>query len=395
MSIQQAMVARNDRLDEAKRVRLRIGINLGEAVVDGDGVNIAARLESEAQADGICVSDDILRQVRGRLDVAFTDGGERELKNIPQPVRIWHWRAMSSAPPAAEAALALPEKPSIAVLPFENMSQDREQDFFADGMSEDVITSLSQFERLFVIARNSTFTFKGQARDIAEVAKTLGVGYVLEGSVRKSGNKVRVTAQLIEAANGSHVWAERYDREFEDIFAVQDEITEAIVGAIAPEIDEAERRIAQRRPPESLDAWGRYQRGLAVYYSTTADGLTSAIRQFDEVNVLDPTFAPAYASGADAGYRYMLHYGGETNALKDQAQDRARRAIALEPRNPLCLTSSARMFSFHGQHDLAISKAREAVAPNSNSAMANYSLGFFARARRVVRGGAPLYRPGD
>ena len=156
------MVARNDRLDEAKRVRLRIGINLGEAVVDGDGVNIAARPESQAQADGICVSDDILRQVRGRLDVAFTDGGERVLKNIPQPVRIWHWRAMSSAPPAAEAALALPEKPSIAVLPFENMSQDREQDFFADGMSEDVITSLSQFERLFVIARNSTFTFKAR-----------------------------------------------------------------------------------------------------------------------------------------------------------------------------------------------------------------------------------------
>ena len=164
---------------------------------------------------------------------------------------------------------------------------------------------------------------------------------MLEGSVRKSGNKVRVTAQLIEAANGSHVWVERYDRELEDIFAVQDGITEAIVGAIAPEIDEAERRIAQRRPPESLDAWGRYQRGLAAYYSTTADGLTSAIRQFDEVNVLDPTFAPACASGADAGYRYMLYYGGETDALKDQAQDRARRAIALEPRNPLCLTSSA------------------------------------------------------
>ncbi len=382
VAIQQAMVARNDPLDEAKRVRLRIGINLGEVVVDGDnihgdGVNIAARLESEAHADGICVSDDILRQVRGRLDVEFTDGGERALKNIPQPVHIWHWLASSPAPRAAEAPPALPDKPSIAVLPFENMSQDREQDFFADGMSEDVITSLSQFEWLFVIARNSTFTFKGQATDIAEVAKTLGVGYVLEGSVRKAGNKVRVTAQLIEAANGSHVWAERYDRELEDIFAVQDEITEAIVGAIAPEIDEAERRIAQRRPPESLDAWGRYQRGLAAYYSTTHDGLVSAIRQFDEVNDLDPTFAPAFASGADARYRLMLHYDSDGDVLMKQAQEKALQAIALEPRNPLCLTTSARMFSFQGQHDLAISKAREAIDLNPNSAMANYGLGFF------------------
>ena len=271
----------------------------------------------------------------------------------------------------------LPQKPSVAVLPFENMSRDPEQEYFADGMTEDIITALSRFEGLFVIARNSTFTFKGHSIDVADVSQALGVRYVIEGSVRTAGNKVRVTAQLIDASNGNHIWAHRYDRELEDIFAVQDEITEAIVAAIAPEIDEAERRLAQRKPPESLDIWGRYQQALTAYYLTTSEGFEAAIRQFDKINALAPGFAPAFATGADARYRYALHFEGDRAKLHQEAAAKAQIAIGLDSLNPECVISFARMYSYQGLHDIAVAKAEEAVALNPNAAMSVYCLGYF------------------
>ena len=242
---------------------------------------------------------------------------------------------LAEAAPAATEPPPLPDKPSVAVLPFVNLSADAEQEFFADGMTEDIITGLSRFRSLFVIARNSTFAYKGKSPDVREVARDLGVRYILEGSVRRRGERVRITGQLIDAGTGNHIWAERYDRELEDIFAVQDEVTEAIVAAIAPEIGDVERERAQRKPPDRLDAWGHYQRGLAAYYSSTEEGLTSAIEQFDRVNEVDPTFAPAFAMAAGARWRYVMHFEPDDRAeYLSQAREKAYTAITLDFAGP-------------------------------------------------------------
>jgi len=243
VEIQHGMIERNAPEPQDKRIEFRIGIHVGDIIIEdgdmfGDGVNIAARLEGIAQPGGICISDDAYRQVRGKLDANFQDAGEQELKNIARPVRVYHLRPGGGA--TETPALALPDKPSIAVLPFQNMSGDPEQEYFADGMVEDIITGLSRIKWLFVIARNSTFTYKGRATDVKQVGRELGVRYVLEGSVRKAADRVRITGQLIDAATGAHVWAQRFDRRLEDIFALQDEITLNVVGAIEPSLRDAE-----------------------------------------------------------------------------------------------------------------------------------------------------------
>ena len=247
VEIQRGMGERNAGAPPEKRIELRIGVHVGDIMIEdddifGDGVNIAARLEGIAQPGGICISDDAYRQVRGKIDVSFQDFGEQELKNIARPVRVYQVRpdAPAAAGKPTAGGLTLPDKPSIAVLAFQNMSGDAEQEFFADGIAEDIITALSKAHWLFVIARNSSFSYKGKSVDVRGVGRDLGVRYVLEGSVRKAGNRVRITAQLIDATSGHHVWAERYDRALEDIFAVQDEITRSIIGAIAPGIVAAE-----------------------------------------------------------------------------------------------------------------------------------------------------------
>jgi adenylate cyclase len=246
VEMQRGMSERNANVPPDRRIELRIGIHVGDIIVEegdifGDGVNIAARLENIAQPGGICISDDAYRHVRGKIDVNFQDSGEQELKNIARPVRVYQLRpdASTGAKPLT-GALALPDKPSIAVLAFQNMSGDAEQEFFADGIAEDIITALSRSHWLFVIARNSSFTYKGKSVDVRQVGRKLGVRYVLEGSVRRSGSRVRITAQLVDATTGHHVWADRYDRALEDIFVVQDEITHSIIGAIAPGIVAAE-----------------------------------------------------------------------------------------------------------------------------------------------------------
>jgi adenylate cyclase len=279
VAIQRALHRHNVDLPEARRMEFRLGINLGDVVSEGDdllgdGVNVAARLQQTAEPSGICISMAILQQIQGKSNFPMIDLGELLLKNIPRPVRAYSVDWKLDAPNATtvlDGQFSLPDRASIAVLPFDNMSGDPEQEYFADGITEDIITALSQYRWFFGIARNSTFTYKGRAIDIKRVARELGVRYVLEGSVRKAGPRVRITGQLIDAETGTHLWAERYDREYADIFAIQDEITASVVGAIEPEILMGEGKRAARKPPENLDAFDCCMRGVWHYNHFTAD----------------------------------------------------------------------------------------------------------------------------
>jgi TolB-like protein len=280
VEIQNGMIERNSPEPPDKRIEVRIGIHVGDIIIEdndifGDGVNIAARLEGIAQPGGICVSDDTYRQVRGRLEATFQDTGEQELKNIARPVRVFQFHPSGSA--LATPALSLPDKPSIAVLPFQNLSGDPEQEYFADGMVEDIITGLSRIKWLFVIARNSTFTYKGRPIDVKQVGRELGVRYVLEGSVRKATDRVRITGQLIDATTGAHVWAERYDRRLEDVFALQDEMTLNVVGAIEPSLRDAEIERVKRKRPESLDAYDLVLRAVPHVYAAMPEEAAKAL----------------------------------------------------------------------------------------------------------------------
>ena len=308
VEVQRGMADENTEIPQAKRIEFRIGIHLGDIIIDdndifGDGVNIAARLESIAVPGGISISRAVHDQVRDRINVCFDDKGEIALKNIARPVQVFAVsgakESKTTVSPESKPALALPDKPSIAVLPFTNMSGDPEQDYFADGMVEDIITALSHFKALFVIARNSSFTYKGRAVDVKQVGRELGVRYVLEGSVRKAANRVRITGQLVDTATGAHLWAERFDGGLGDIFDLQDQVTESVVGAIAPAVEKAEIERAKRKPTESLDAYTLYLRGLARQYqfaSRQANG--EALRLFNSAIELDPDFASAYGRAA-------------------------------------------------------------------------------------------------
>jgi TolB-like protein/class 3 adenylate cyclase/Tfp pilus assembly protein PilF len=307
IEVQDGMAAQSvDGLPDT-RIEFRIGIHVGDIILDdndifGDGVNIAARLEGIAEPGGLCISDDTYRQVRDRVDIAFDDKGEIALKNIARPVRVF---ALAGAKQAATKViekgpqLTLPDKPSIAVLPFQNMSGDPEQEFFADGMVEDIITALSKFKAFFVIARNSSFTYKGRAVDIKQVGRELGVRYVLEGSVRKAGTRVRITGQLVDAATGVHLWADRFEGALDDIFLLQDELTRHVVGAIEPELDRAEIERAKRKPPGNVDAVTEIYRGLPhISWPTTPENNDIALQHFRNAMALDPTLSQSYGSAA-------------------------------------------------------------------------------------------------
>jgi adenylate cyclase len=308
VELQRGMADENTEIPQAKRIEFRIGIHLGDIIIDdndifGDGVNIAARLESIAVPGGISISRAVHDQVRDRINVCFDDKGEIALKNIARPVHVFAIsgakESKTTVAPESKPALALPDKPSIAVLPFTNMSGDPEQDYFADGMVEDIITALSRFKALFVIARNSSFTYKGRAVDVKQIGRELGVRYVLEGSVRKAANRVRITGQLVDSATGAHLWAERFDGGLGDVFDLQDQVTESVVGAIAPAVEKAEIERARRKPTESLDAYGLYLRGLAKYYQFgNRQANDEALRLFNSAIELDPDFASAYARAA-------------------------------------------------------------------------------------------------
>jgi TolB-like protein/class 3 adenylate cyclase len=321
ISFQQAMQEANEGQSANTAVVFRIGLHLGDLIVEaddlyGDGVNVAARLEAEAPPGGIVVSGDVHSAVVGRLNATFTALGDLSLKNIERPIRAhrveWetaHWKALAAAAPAlvhekpmtlapTAPALALPDKPSIAVLPFDNMSGDPEQEYFVDGLVEDVITALSRFKSLFVIARNSSFTYKGKSVDIKQVGRDLGVRYVLEGSVRKAGGKVRITGQLIDSQTGVHLWADRFDGGLEDVFDLQDRVTSTVVGAIEPRLQSAEIERAKRKPTESLDAYDYFLRGMSSFHSYTKDSLREARRHFQRATELDPDYASPLGMGA-------------------------------------------------------------------------------------------------
>jgi len=344
VEIQRGMVERNASMPEDKRIELRIGIHIGDVMIEdddifGDGVNIAARLEAIAQPGSVCISEDAYRQVRGKLDAKFQDVGEQSLKNITQPIRVYRLQPSGTATEAT--ALPLPEKPSIAVLPFQNMSGDPEQDYFADGIVEEIITALSRFRELFVIARNSTFTYKGRAVDVKQVARELGVRYVLEGSVRKAGSRVRITSQLIDAITGAHLWADRIDGTFDDIFVLQDQVTENVIGAIAPKIEQAEIERAKPKPTESLDAYDSYLRALMYFNRWTSESISEALRLFYRAVELDPGFASAYGMAAWCYVRRRLSGWMEEPVHEMAELERlARKANELANDDPVPLYSA-------------------------------------------------------
>jgi TolB-like protein/tetratricopeptide (TPR) repeat protein len=356
VAVQAVMAQRNEGAPQDRRMLLRMGINLGDILIEGDdilgdGVNVAARLEGIAEPGGICVSSSAYEQVRGKVSVDFTDLGEQTLKNIARPIRAFAVRTKGEATilPSRGAALPWPDKPSIAVLPFQNMSGDPEQEYFADGMVEDIITELSRFKGLFVIARNSSFTYKGNAVDIKQVGSELGVRYLLEGSVRKSGQRVRITGQLIEAGTGAHLWAEKFEGQLQDAFELQDKITVSVVGAIAPRLIEAEVERAKRKPPESWDAYDYYLRGLAFYAQRTAEANEQALPLFRKAIHLNPEFGLAYMRAAACLFQ-RPQYGGLplTDNERSEVLQLNDRALALDPGDAFVVAWASLFITFLG-----------------------------------------------
>ncbi len=338
---QVAIAKHNADLPEDRRIVFRVGINLGDVVIDGDdihgdGVNVAARLEGLADPGGMCVSGGVHEQVRDRVAFAFEDMGEQEVKNIDRPVRVWRWVAgaspLADGPREADEPLPLPDKPSIAVLPFDNMSADPEQEFFADGLSEDIIATLSKISNLFVIARNSSFVFKGQAVDVRQAARQLGVRYVLEGSVRVAGKRLRVTAQLIDAVDGGHLWADRFDRQMDDIFDIQDEIMREIVTALRIKMLDGEQAQIWLRGTDNVNAWSNAMQGVDLALQGAANTVSEGRRLLERAIATDPEYATAHAWIA---FTYYLdgHFGysDDPNGSLRQALEAANRALALDP----------------------------------------------------------------
>ena len=385
VEIQQSVIGREADLPDERRIRLRIGVNLGDIIFEGsdiygDGVNVAARLEGLAEPGGICISGKVYEEVRNKLSTAFEDLGEREVKNIREPNRVYRWTTATADPmpgmAGAEGVLPLPDKPSIAVLPFDNMSGDPEQEYFSDGISEDIITALSKNHGLFVIARNSTFTYKGSAVDVTRVSRELGVQYVLEGSVRKAANKVRITVQLVDGTTGNHVWADRYDRELDDIFAVQDEITETIVGRLDTELRVSEMDRARRKPPANLDAWELYQRGQWHVYKLTKEDNEAARTLFLKAVERDPNFALPHAGIAFTCFR-EVYYGFGDNPVECLAKGLAagEQAVALDDKDGFTHFVLGRVLAMVGQGDRAIAELEKSVAFNPSFAHGYNGLG--------------------
>ncbi len=376
VELQREMDASNGDLPQERRIRLRIGINLGDVLVEGsdlygEGVNVAARLEPLAEPGGICISEAVLAQVRGRVAVHFEDMGEQSLKNIATPVRAFAVRE-GRPETGARPSLKLPDKPSIAVLPFANLSGDAEQEYFADGIVEEIITALSRMRWLFVIARNSSFTYKGRAIDVKQVGRELGVRYVLEGSVRKAGNKVRITGQLIDGGSGAHLWADRFDGPLEDLFDLQDQVTANVVGAIAPKLQRAEIERSKRKPTDSLDAYDYYLRGLAETHRFTRESIEEALRLFHKAAELDQDFAAAYGMAASC-YLWRKGNGWTTDRAEDvnRASHLAHRALALGKDDPIALCMAGIVLAYVvGEPATGAAYLDQALALDPNLAVA-------------------------
>jgi adenylate cyclase len=374
LDIQRGMISQNADEPECKRIVFRIGINVGDILIDGndiygDGVNVASRLEGIADPGGICISGKVFEEVWGKLDAAFDFVGERQLKNIAQPVRIYRLRR-DGVTAKVRPALALPDKPSIAVLPFENMSGDPEQEYFADGMVEEIITALSRIKWLFVIARNSSFTYKGQAVDVIKVGRELGVRYVLEGSVRRAGSRVRITSQLIDATSGAHLWADRFDGSLEDVFELQDKVAISVAGVIEPTLQAAEIRRSAERPTYDPTAYDLYLRALARALTWEKQGLVQAIDLLGQATERDPGYGPALALAARC--RQDLHVNGweeSPEANRREGIDLARRALHGSGDDPFVLGNSAFVLAYYGEDiDAAIEMVDRALVLNPSFA---------------------------
>jgi len=376
----QDSVSKRETADDGSRqLRFRIGVNLGDVIVEGgdihgDGVNIAARLEGLAEPGGICLSDETYRQVRGKVKAEFEDLGEQKLKNVAEPVRVYRVAGYSADATGARPTRGLPappDKPSIAVLPFTNLSGDPEQEYFADGLTEDIITALSLWRSFPVIAKQSTFAYKGRAIQPRHIAEALGARYIFEGGVRKAGGKVRVTTQLIDTQTSHHVWAQKLDRDLADIFAVQDEITKRIATTVVPELEKIETKRSAAKHPRNLDAWDCYLRGLSFLHRSTRQGNRRAHEMFERAAKLDPSYSQAFV-----GISYILN----RDLLLDDAEsyeetaarclDAAKRAIELDDGSAFTHTALARALLWNGRHDEAIEEACRAVELNSYDALA-------------------------
>jgi len=381
VEIQDALRARNVELPENRKMEFRIGINLGDVIVEGeriygDGVNIAARLEGLAEGGGICISGTVYDHIENKLALDYESLGQHSVKNIRKPIRVYRVGVKADAAvPEAGRELKVPEKPSIAVLPFVNMSGDPEQEYFSDGITEDLITDLSKISGLFVIARNSTFMYKGKPVKVDQVGQELGVRYVLEGSVRKVGDRVRITAQLVDASTGGHLWAERYDRDLEDIFALQDEVAQKIVSALAVKLTDDEQERLERGYTDNLEAYDYFLRGLEYFNRLTKEGTDQARRLFERAIDLDPEFAAAY------GHMSLTHWlewsFGWTQDLQclEKAFELAQKAAALDDSLPEAHRILGILCLWKKQHDQAIALTERAIALNANYADAIWQLG--------------------
>jgi adenylate cyclase len=384
VAVQAIMAQRNEGVPADRRMLFRIGVNLGDILIEGDdilgdGVNIAARLEGIAEPGGVCISSSAHDHVLGKVAIEFADLGEKTLKNIDRPVRVYAAKSQdrlgAAAPLLTTSAadtkkpLPLPDKPSIAVLPFENMSGDPEQEYFADGMADEIITALSRFKSLFVIARNSSFTFKGKAVDIKEVGRRLGVRYVLEGSVRKAAGKVRINGQLIDAATGAHIWADRFERDLTGIFTLQDEVTRAVVSAILPKLFQTEIKISTRRRSENLTAYDLYLRARQQFYLRTREGYAEAIRLAHRALELDPRFGSVAALAGVSHMQNVLDgYAADAQFERKEAIRLSRLALSLDDGDPGTLaTAGIISASMVGDCESAIELADRAVNLNPNS----------------------------
>lgn len=382
--VQKTLNASAEELPEERQMRFRIGVHLGDVMekpdgtVFGDGVNIASRLESLAEPGGITVSDAVQGAVRGKVDAQFDDQGQQKVKNIAHPVHAYRWVASDRDGPgggsARSSVLPVADRPSIAVLPFHNLSNDAEQEYFADGIAGDLLTDLSRYRWLMVIARSSSFSYKGRSPDVRQVGQELGVRHVVEGSVRRNGNRIRISAQLIDTASGQHVWADRYDRDLSDIFELQDEIALTIAAAIEPELSRAEQDRARRKPSDNLDAWDLYQRGLWNYWQYSEESSAEAQRLFGEAIGLDPHFAAARS------FLAYSHLTGSHQAFEEPqqalalARDGALRALAIDGKDAIAHLALGRVLASTGDYFAAVAELEAAVSLNPSFSLAHYTL---------------------
>jgi adenylate cyclase len=392
IDVQRGMTEQNEGASQDRRIEFRIGIHVGDIIIDdndifGDGVNIAARLENIAEPGGICMSDDAYRQIRGKVDIAFEDMGSQTLKNIAEPMRVWRMRIsgqaarvsrQSSAPVGPDQFPRFLSKPSIAVLPFQNMSGDPEQEYFADGIAEDVLTTLSKIQELMVIARNSSFGFKGQNRDIREIGRILGARYLLEGSVRKIGNRVRLTAQLIDGLDGSHLWADRFDGGLDDVFDLQDLITQDIVAALEVQLTLGEQVRVWRKRSGSPLVYEYLLKGRALYVNFARHTHARTREQLERALEINPAFVPAlYLLGLTLTDQARFGWEKDRAATFDAALECANRALAADPGYGEAYLVIGYVRSFQRRHDEAVAAGEKAIALSPSGSDAYHMAGMY------------------